>query len=73
MDAQTDRGRRLALGIMFGTETGVVGATVAVLTGGLWFVGAAVGVLVTGALWVAVLAVPQRVRARLGAWLARTR
>ena len=70
-DRITGRGKRTALGVMFGVETGVVGATVAVLTGGLWFVGALVGVAATGVLWLLLLAVPLGLRARVGAFLAR--
>ncbi|MCU1600287.1 MAG: hypothetical protein JWO22_996 [Frankiales bacterium] len=67
-DRITGRGRRAALGVMFGAETGVIGAIVAVLTGGLWFVGAVLGAAVTGGLWLLLLAIPLRVRSR---WMER--
>ena len=72
-DRITGRGRRAALGVMFGAETGVVGAIVAVLTGGLWFVGALIGAAATGALWLLLLTVPLRTRSRWMEWLTRPR
>lgn len=68
-DRALGRGKRLALGVMFGAEAGVVGAALTTATGGFWLVGAAAGAAVTGLLALGYRRIPVERRAR---WAART-